>query len=69
LAGIGAALGLATGALATRLIAARSELPYVFDSGNAVLALFLALGINLLSACWPALRAARMDPIAALRHE
>ncbi len=41
----------------------------VVDVGNTLVALALAIVLNLLFASWPALRAARMDPIRALRHE
>jgi ABC-type antimicrobial peptide transport system permease subunit len=44
-------------------------MPLVLDTGNALIALGLAITLNLLFASWPALRAARMDPIQALRHE
>lgn len=69
LAGLGALLGLAAGWGVSRLVAAQAGVPFVFDGGNAALALGLALAINVLFAAWPALRAARLDPIAALRHE
>jgi putative ABC transport system permease protein len=69
LATLGSVLGLALGWLASRAAAGVARLPFVFESGNALLALALALLVNLVFASWPALRAARMDPIRALRHE
>lgn len=69
LASMGVALGLGIGWWASRLTAAQSGVAFVFDSFNAVLAVSLALALNLLFASWPALRAARMDPIRALQHE
>jgi putative ABC transport system permease protein len=69
LASIGAAAGLALGWAASRLVASRAGLPFVFETGAAALALLAALVLNGLFASWPALRAARLDPIRALRHE
>lgn len=69
LALIGMLLGLTIGALATRWSTASSQLPYVFDWANAALALAVALLVNLLAAAMPALHAARMDPVEALRYE
>ena len=43
-------------------------LPFVFDAGNAALAFVVAIVINLAFVSWPARRAARLDPIVALRH-
>ncbi len=69
LASLGALAGLALGWVASKVVAARAGLPFVFDGANATLALLVALVLNLAFAAWPARRAARMDPIAALRHE
>lgn len=69
LASIGILLGLLLGWAGSRLLAARVDLPFVFDTANAWLALSVALLLNLGFASWPALRAARMDPIRALKHE
>ncbi len=69
LATIGAALGLGVGWIASFITAHRAALPFVFERGNALLALGMALVLNLIFASWPAIRAARLDPIQALKHE
>jgi putative ABC transport system permease protein len=69
LAAAGAGLGLAIGWVASRVTAHQAALPFVFERGNALLALAMALALNLIFASWPALRAARLDPIRALKHE
>ncbi|MCB1598250.1 MAG: ABC transporter permease [Gammaproteobacteria bacterium] len=69
LAMIGAGTGLGAGWLASRLAAGQAKLPFVFDMDNALLALGMAVVLNFVFASWPAIRAARMDPIQALRHE
>ena len=69
LAIVGICMGMAVGWFASRFIASRAELAFVFDTHNAVIALMVALVLNLLFAGWPAMRAAKLDPIEALRHE
>jgi putative ABC transport system permease protein len=69
LATIGAALGLGVGWLASRITAHQAAPPFIFESGNALLALGMALVFNFVFASWPAIRAARLDPIRALKHE
>jgi putative ABC transport system permease protein len=69
LAALGAAAGLGLGWLGSRIAAERAALPFVFDQDMAALALGVALALNLAFASGPALRAARLDPIRALKHE
>ncbi len=69
LATFGVVLGLGFGWWASRITAEQTGLMFVFDSFNAALAVIMAFVLNLLFASWPALRAARMDPIRALQHE
>jgi putative ABC transport system permease protein len=69
LATVGVALGLGLGWWVSRVTAEQTGLVFVFDSFNALLALAMAFVLNLLFASWPALRAARLDPIRALQHE
>jgi putative ABC transport system permease protein len=69
LAAIGAASGFWVGRMVSQVIATRAKLPYVFERPLALGALTTALLLNLVFAAWPALRAARLDPIAALKHE
>ena len=66
---MGALAGLGAGLAVSRVLARVVGVPLVLDTGNALTALGLAITLNLLFASWPALRAARMDPIRALRHE
>jgi putative ABC transport system permease protein len=69
LATIGVILGLGLGWWASRFTAEQAGLVFVFDSFSASLAVIMAFVLNLLFASWPALRAARLDPIHALQYE
>jgi ABC-type antimicrobial peptide transport system permease subunit len=69
LATIGVALGLGLGWWASRITAGQAGLVFIFDSFNATLAVIMAFVLNLIFSSWPALRAARLDPIRALQHE
>lgn len=69
LASAGVVLGLLFGAVASRYMADFAGLPLVFDRATAWLAAAVALFLNFGFAAWPALRAARLDPIRALKHE
>jgi len=69
LATVGVLLGLLLGWWASWFTAREVGLTFVFDPKMAALALAMALFLNLLFASWPALRAAKLDPIQALQHE
>ena len=66
---IGCALGLAAGWKATEVIAGRVDQPFVFEWANARFALTCAIVLNLLFALIPSRKAARLDPIRALKYE
>lgn len=46
-----------------------SRLPADIDSGETITVLLMALGLSLLATLYPAWRAARLDPVEALRYE
>ena len=68
LATIGVLAGLGLGWWTSRITAHQAQLSFVFDGTNAGIAAVIAFVLNLAFACWPAMRAARLDPIRALQH-
>ncbi len=69
LAGLGVFLGVLLGDLVTRLLSLLLNFPLAFNAANAWLAVSVALVLNLAFTSWPALRAARLDPILALQSD
>ncbi|HWO36961.1 MAG TPA: ABC transporter permease, partial [Candidatus Acidoferrum sp.] len=69
LALIGAAFGLAASALATRILAGFLFNVAPTDPLTFVAALLLLIGVTLLASYIPAQRAAKVDPVVALRYE
>jgi putative ABC transport system permease protein len=63
--GIGIALGLAIPWFITRF----AGMPTVVTAKSLILSVGISLGVGLVFGIYPALRAARLDPIEALRHE
>lgn len=66
---IGAAIGAALGVAAAQLIAAVTPLPASVAPWSLVMALVVGAGVGIVAGIYPASRASRLDPIAALRQE
>jgi len=69
LASLGGLLGVAAGAALAQLIALASPLPSRVTWWSVVVALTLGTSVGLVFGVYPARRAARLDPIEALRYE
>lgn len=69
LATFGGVIGVASGAAFATLIAAASPLPARVTAWSVALSLALGTGVGIMFGVYPARRAARLDPIAALRAE
>ena len=69
LSSLGGLVGLALAAGATQLITSLMGVPYLFNPGINVLAVGFSALIGVVFGYFPARRAARLDPIDALRHE
>jgi putative ABC transport system permease protein len=66
---VGAAIGAALGIGMSQLIAAVTPLPASVAPWSLVVALVVGAGVGIVAGIYPASRAARLDPIAALRQE
>jgi len=69
LAALGGVIGIFIAAGASVAMAAAMGVPFVFDPVINVLSFVFSAGIGVLFGYFPARRAARLDPIEALRHE
>ena len=69
LASLGGLLGVASGWGFAALITALSPLPARVTPWSVLLAVALGVGVGVLFGVYPATRASRLDPIAALRQE
>jgi putative ABC transport system permease protein len=67
--GIGGAVGVITGFGFATLIALAIGFPLLFNVWSAVLGVTMSSVVGVISGLWPAWRAARLDPIEALRAE
>lgn len=66
--GIGAALASIPATAGMPLVSFLSSLPAIVDGGEVVLVLLMGLVLSIGATVYPALRAARTDPVEALRH-
>ena len=69
LSSIGGLIGVALALLASALLAGLMQVPLLFDPGIILLAFAFSGAIGVVFGFFPARRAARLDPIEALRHE
>jgi putative ABC transport system permease protein len=66
---IGGALGIGLGLVATSIVAGQFGLPAVISQAAILLGFGVSVGVGLCFGFFPALKASRLDPITALRHE
>lgn len=69
LAVIGGLVGVVMGVVIAKLVAASAGWPTIVQIWSVVLATGVAIGVGLASGIYPAIRAANLDPIDALRWE
>ena len=69
LAVVGGLLGILLGVLGTRLIERATDWQPVITPGAVLLAMGISCATGVVFGLYPARRAARMDPVRALRHE
>ncbi len=69
LTGVGGILGIVVGGLIASIVNAFSPFPAVLQPTWIIIAFLTAVGTGLTFGLWPAAKAARLDPIEALRYE
>ena len=69
LAALGGLIGIVLATGASIVLARLMNVPWLFDPGVNLLSFLFSAGIGVVFGYFPARRAARMDPIDALRHE
>jgi len=69
LSSIGGLIGVVLATGASIGLAALMQIPFLFDPGINLMSFAFSAAIGVLFGYFPARRAARLDPIEALRHE
>ncbi len=65
----GGALGILLGMIAAKFIAQGWQMEGAFSSAAALIGLLFSCGVGVVAGFFPAYKASRLSPIAALRHE
>ncbi|MBI5075444.1 MAG: ABC transporter permease [Nitrospirae bacterium] len=69
LSSLGGLVGIALATAASIVVARLMQVPYIFNPGINLLSFIFSAAIGVIFGFFPARRAARLDPIDALRHE
>jgi putative ABC transport system permease protein len=69
LSSLGGAIGIATGVGASKLFASLGQWPTLISPSSVVIAFLFSGGVGIFFGFYPAHKAARLDPIDALRYE
>ena len=69
LSSLGGLIGIVLATGASVGLSSLMQIPYLFNPSVNLMSFFFSAGIGVLFGYFPARRAARMDPIEALRHE
>ncbi|MCU0244793.1 MAG: ABC transporter permease [Acidobacteria bacterium] len=69
ISGIGGFIGIVLGFLVARLVSAATSMPSSVEPASVVLAMVMSWSIGLFFGIYPANRAAKLDPVEALRAE
>ncbi len=69
LSSLGGLIGIALATVASIVLSGMMQVPYLFDPTINLLSFLFSVAIGVIFGYFPALRAARLNPIEALRHE
>jgi putative ABC transport system permease protein len=69
LSSLGGLLGIALALVGSFVLATRLDVPFVLDLTTILVAFFFSSAVGMIFGYFPARKAARLDPIEALRHE
>ncbi len=69
ISGIGGLIGIGLGILLAKVISAATSMPSTVEPLSVVLAIFMATSLGLFFGIYPANKAAKLDPVEALRSE